>query len=775
MQSASLLFACLVAVLSPSKSFANVVGFDVGTAFFKVGVGKHGEGVNLALNDASKRKTPWVLAFHPDGRRLKGDDAVQLKVRYPESAILYPSRFLGKSYSSQLVEEARAIHPGFHISEDPLRGTCLLGRGVRTADSKHGDGLAPEEAVGTLMRHAVHDIGMNQNERSKLQQVVMTVPSYASQTFRQGALDAARVAGLSSMSLIHDHAAIAIKYGMDRNTFNQTSTLVMFFDQGAGSLKVSIVSFHTTDTKDKRRPTVLQIRVKAVAFDEQVGGYAFDAVVAQMITRTAEKKKAGSTSSVRAKMNILKEAEKARKVLSANKEYQYSLDLGEDFSVKGALLRSDFEEEAKGLFSKILEPVKEALRTAGITANALAAVELVGGACRMPLVQATLAGFLPEKNDAGEKLMRTSMNGDEAAALGATFYAAYLAGYHIRNFNLIDIVPSTIVAQISGSEDDVQSWKVFPMGTALPAVVAASFKGGLKNGDIAVSLYEHGQGSGLGWSVQANRSLDAVQRRGYFKVDRSGIATLDAVEDFTSGAAGQPLVPSMLKLERQSSKSTLTSKMLKTYIDERTNWDKSDAELRKDADARNNLESYIFETKRKVEETLVDVTSEEQRTELLQALDSLEEWLFDAGAEAKAKVYGEKRTEVDRLVAPAVLRATELEARPAAVKKAQDQVRQARQLKEVLLNASKHAAWTGNETLDSEKRKAVGTDSQELGQHVEELEKWLAEKEEAQKALNASTVPAYLSKDVNMKLEELGLKARSTFVRANITLPKKKA
>jgi len=197
--------------------------------------------------------------------------------------------------------------------------------------------------------------------------------------------------------------------------------------------------------------------VRAVAFDESVGGLAFDAIIAKLITARAEKKKAGCTSSIRARATIQKEAIKGRTVLSANKEYNYALEF-DGVSVAGVLSRQEFEESASELFERsllpfkeslkepltltltlTLLPFKESLKESGLNLGDIESIELVGGAFRMPKVQSLLMGYLEERKM--EKKLRTSMNGEEAAALGATYYAAFLAGYHIRGFNRLDVAP----------------------------------------------------------------------------------------------------------------------------------------------------------------------------------------------------------------------------------------------------------------------------------------------------------------------------------------------
>ena len=144
------------------------------------------------------------------------------------------------------------------------------------------------------MRHVVRNIAMRPGEKDP-EQVCVTVPAFASQAMRRAMLDAFAVAGITGGHLIHDHAAVAIKYGMDR-TFTEKPKNIMFFDHGAGGLKVAVVSFHALDTKDKSLrggPQVLQIRIRAVEYDESIGGLAFDAVVAKLIQARADKTKPG--------------------------------------------------------------------------------------------------------------------------------------------------------------------------------------------------------------------------------------------------------------------------------------------------------------------------------------------------------------------------------------------------------------------------------------------------------------------------------------------------
>jgi len=541
---------------------------------------------------------------------------------------------------------------------------------------------------------------------------------------------------------------------MDR-TFKSKPTNVMFFDHGAGSLKVSIVSFHTVETKDKRQKSVLQLRVKAVTTDDTIGGNEFDAVIADMIISRAEEKTPGSTGSERAKAKIQKEAQKARTVLSANKEYQYSIEgLDKDASVTGTIKRSAFEEMAAPLFNRTLAPVKEALKEANVRLGELEAVELVGGAFRMPKVQALLTEYLPENK------LRTSMNGEESAALGATFYAAYLAGYQIRGFNLVDIVPRGIKLTVG----DGTPRTLFQKHSAVPTIAAESLKDLSVKGNFTVALTEEDALTPFKvWSLKPNASAEGVVKRlAYLKVDRSGLASLKSVEDLISGKESA-LTPAALATTLVQNGNLATPAMLRKYKADRQKWDQLDIEIRKDADARNGLEAFIFTTKAKVETEEFSVfTSEDEKSTLLQALDAAEEWLFDAGADAKAKAYKAKTTEVEGLLSPALFRATEKEKRPSVLKKVKQEL--ASLMNDGLDKLRTEADKKGE--ADPEKATAITGEVKDLEKQIRALEKWLDESAEAQEKRKDHEDPVLKSAEMVARMQELRVAAVKAAKRA---------
>jgi len=473
--------------------------------------------------------------------------------------------------------------------------------------------------------------------------------------------------------------------------------------------------------------------VRAVAFDESVGGLAFDAIIAKLITARAEKKKAGCTSSIRARATIQKEAIKGRTVLSANKEYNYALEF-DGVSVAGVLSRQEFEESASELFERsllpfkeslkepltltltlTLLPFKESLKESGLNLGDIESIELVGGAFRMPKVQSLLMGYLEERKM--EKKLRTSMNGEEAAALGATYYAAFLAGYHIRGFNLLDVAPYDIQVKVGSHEEAT----IFAKHSSIPAILSRSLKAQDAAGDVSLSL--HGlNGDMFAWRAVSN-GTEAVQRKAYFKLDRSGIARIEAVEDYVAPVEdGAPLKPLALEMSLIEEPSRATFSMLRTYRKDRLKWDEYDIEIRKDQDARNALESFLFETKSKLEgEELMGVTLAEERETVSKSLETLEEWLFDdeGGANARAKAYKAKMNETEQLLRPAYFRLKEIETRPLAVKQAKLAVLDLSAIQKKFSNHTMHGNYTDEAKAEASK------DADEMKKEVEAFSEWL--------------------------------------------------
>ena len=221
---------------------------------------------------------------------------------------------------------------------------------------------------------------------SSIKDCVITVPTFYTYDEKAAILDAAELVGLNVLSLLPDHTAIALKYGIDGNvevTVDQKRN-VLFYDMGAASTKVSLVTFGAEPDKDRKNKTVGNLAVKALAWDTTLGGSAFTSRVFDILAKASKRE----LTTPRMKAKMMKESEKVKQVLSANTEIGSMIEgLVDDYDFKSHIKRTELEESATDLLARVVEPIKKVLADAEMKAEDVHAIEIVGGAVRMPAVQ----------------------------------------------------------------------------------------------------------------------------------------------------------------------------------------------------------------------------------------------------------------------------------------------------------------------------------------------------------------------------------------------------
>eukprot|EP00656_Telonema_subtile_P013198 TRINITY_DN16690_c0_g1_i2.p1 TRINITY_DN16690_c0_g1~~TRINITY_DN16690_c0_g1_i2.p1 ORF type:complete len:774 (+),score=174.28 TRINITY_DN16690_c0_g1_i2:140-2461(+) len=739
-------------LLGLSGASCAVVGLDMGSSFIKVGVGRHGHGVQMALNEASKRKTPTAVGFHPEGpRRVWGDDALNLMNRHPGLSLPFPNVFLGESFGSDAVSQHRVAHPGYQLEQHGTRGSVLLG----TKLGEMNQSVVPAEAaVGMLLQYAVQNIALEKRSERTADGVVITVPGCSTVQSRQAMQHAALLAGIPLLSLMNDHAAVALRYAMDQK-FDSRPRYVMFFDMGGGGTKVSITAFHTVSTKDDRRKAAEQVVVKAVAFDSNLGGRAFDNVVAELLVSeaTTQLSVRNVTLSARAKTRLHTAAEKARKVLSANKEYYLSVDsLTEDFDLRMELTRAKFENSASKLFDLVLSPVKAVLAQAsqlhGIELSDIHSVELVGGAYRMPLVQGTLSEFF------GKDRLKVSLNGDEAAALGATFYAAALKGYNVRPFSLVDLSSYSVQVRVDSKPIDL----LVNTSSQIPVVKSITIPAETSRIEI-VELESSNK-----WIADVSSSNTTSSL--LIGIDRSGLPSIQGLHRFISHQkkVGPPI---WTRESLNVSGLTPTSTFSPDHTETSTNlniltwWQRHDDDYRARSEAQNQLESYLFSARDALEsEEIINVSTEPERSTLTNAIETADEWLL-SGEASSASEFQTQQGKVTVLLSALEIRVKELQTRPIALTKAKETVVKVNNVLSKLRDLP-----VANDTVVAN---ATAADVSKLGEAARKFDEWVLESEKAQAELSVDQHPAVLSADLDTRTKDLLVLAASVATRSNLT------
>ena len=369
--SCALLVLVALAGVAPCAA-QNVLGIDFGSEWIKLAVVQRSAGVQIVLNEASKRKSPNAVAFNPEDRSF-GDTAMVK----PHLAFTHTRELLGKQYSETLKNAYGPQYFPYELVVDEDRGAIKIKEGERF--------LAPETLAAMVMTYAKSLAQTHTGE--KVSDCVITVPGFYRQFERQAVLDAAHIAGLKVLSLMNDHTAVALKYGIDHNVAALTEPEnVLFYDMGSTSTRVSVVQFSAIPDKEafQKNKTLGQLKVLSTSWDETLGGAAFTQIVADMLEKQSKQPLAGNQ---RAYAKLLQTAEKTKMVLSANKEAHPSIEsfIG-DYDFKATVKRVDFEKAAEHLLKRTGVPIVTALALANLTGADIHKVEVVGGGWRIPLV-----------------------------------------------------------------------------------------------------------------------------------------------------------------------------------------------------------------------------------------------------------------------------------------------------------------------------------------------------------------------------------------------------
>ncbi|XP_033641223.1 hypoxia up-regulated protein 1-like [Asterias rubens] len=445
----SLAVAIMVAAnhIQGSASLA-VMSVDLSSEWLKVALVKPGVPMEIVLNKESRRKTPVMVSIK-DGEVQFGDAALAVGLRYPQNAYFYMQDLLAKKLDSPAVQNYMKRFPYVQLGEDEERGTVYFKSGE--------DKYYPEELLAIVLnksRELAEDFA-----EQRVKEAVITVPAFFNQAERDAVMYAAELAEIKVLQLMNDIAAVALNYGVfRRNDFNSTVHNVMFFDMGAGSTTVSIVGYQIVKTKEKTFvETNPQLVVKGLGFDRTLGGLEIDLRLRDYLAETFHKTKKTSKDVrevPRAMSKLFKEANRLKKVLSANMDHMAQVEnVMEEQDLRHKVSRAELETMCADLFERISRPIDMALKSSELSMSEIDSIILVGGGTRVPKVQETLME-VTKRSELGKNI-----NADEAAALGAVYQAAHLSkGFKVKKFIVKDanVYPIQVEFQRVGTDDDGQ-------------------------------------------------------------------------------------------------------------------------------------------------------------------------------------------------------------------------------------------------------------------------------------------------------------------------------
>jgi molecular chaperone DnaK len=397
---------------------SKIIGIDLGTTNSVVAVMEGGEPV-VITNSEGGRTTPSVVAFTKDGNRLVGQVAKRQAVTNPENTLFSIKRFMGRKFD-EVQDEIKQVP--YKVEKAP-NGDVRI-----NADGKHYS--PPEIAAMVLqkLKQSAEDyLG------AKVDKAVITVPAYFNDAQRQATKDAGKIAGLEVMRIVNEPTAAALAYGLDK----KKDETIAVFDFGGGTFDISILEVGEG-----------VVEVKSTNGDTHLGGDDVDEVLIGWIIDEFKKDLGIDLQNDKMALQRLKEAaEKAKVELSSAMETEINLpfitaDASGPKHLVMKLTRSKFEQLAEPILKRLMPPVEQAIKDAGLSPKDIEEIVLVGGSTRIPKVQEMVKEFFGKDSN-------KSVNPDEVVALGAAVQAGVLGGEK-TDILLLDVTPLSLGIETLG-------------------------------------------------------------------------------------------------------------------------------------------------------------------------------------------------------------------------------------------------------------------------------------------------------------------------------------
>src|SRR6187399_323887 len=397
-----------------------VIGIDLGTTNSCVAV-MEGKSPRVIENAEGMRTTPSIVAFTDDGERLVGQPAKRQAVTNPEKTIFAVKRLIGRRYDDPMVEKDKKLVP-YKIAK-ASNGDAWV--------EEDGKTYSPSQISAFILQKMKETAEANLGQ--KVEQAVITVPAYFNDAQRQATKDAGKIAGLEVLRIINEPTAAALAYGLDKA---KTGTIAVY-DLGGGTFDVSILEIGDG-----------VFEVKSTNGDTFLGGEDFDMRLVGYLADEFQKEQGIDLRRDKLALQRLKEAaEKAKIELSSTTQTEINLpfitaDATGPKHLTMKLTRAKFEALVDDLVQKTMQPCKQALKDAGVSAAQINEVVLVGGMTRMPKVQEVVKQLFGKEPHKG-------VNPDEVVAIGAAIQAGVLQG-DVKDVLLLDVTPLSLGIETLG-------------------------------------------------------------------------------------------------------------------------------------------------------------------------------------------------------------------------------------------------------------------------------------------------------------------------------------
>ncbi|CAH2068019.1 unnamed protein product, partial [Thlaspi arvense] len=772
----------------------SVVGFDFGNENCLVAVARQ-RGIDVVLNDESNRETPAIVCFG-EKQRFIGTAGAASTMMNPKNSISQIKRLVGRQFSDPELQRDIKSLP-FSVTEGPDGYPLIHARYLGEMRA-----FTPTQLMGMMLSNLKGIAEKNMN--AAVVDCCIGIPVYFTDLQRRAVLDAATIAGLHPLRLIHETTATALAYGIYKTDLPENEHLnVAFIDIGHASMQVCIAAFKKG-----------QLKILSHAFDRSLGGRDFDeALFHHFAAKFKEEYKIDVSQNAKACLRLRAACEKLKKVLSANPVAPLNIEcLMDEKDVRGVIKRDEFEEISIPILERVKRPLEKALSDAGLTVEDVHMVEVVGSGSRVPAMIKILTEFF------GKEPRRT-MNASECVSRGCALQCAILSPtFKVREFQVHESFPFSISLAWKGAASDSQnggaenqqSTIVFPKGNPIPSVKALTFyRSGtfsvdVQYGDVTelqappkISTYTIGpfqssKGERAKLKVKVRLNLHGIlleeeevevpvskeQPEGTTKMGSdkaspagdSDVNMQDAKE--TSDAAGADNgvpasadKPVQMETDAKARISTeliaeapkkkvkktnvplselvygaLQSVEVQKAVEKEFEMALQDRVMEETKDRKNAVESYVYDMRNKLSDKYQEYITEPEREAFLARLQEVEDWLYEDGEDETKGVYVAKLEELKKVGDPVEERYKESVERGSVI----DQL-------SYCINSYREAAVSNDPKFDHIEL----TEKQKVLNECVEAEAWLREKKQQQDTLPKYATPALLSADVTSKADAL--------------------